>query len=198
MANMSNTIPILILAAGASSRMKGEIKQLLPWGNSTLLGNAINQAKKVSNAVYVVLGANADKILEVISINADIIHNPNWETGMGSSISCGIKHIQKKENPKAVLIMLADQPLIDAVFLNELIQKFINGSAEITATIYKNKAGVPSIFDSSLFPELMNLASDVGARTIVEKHAGKTNLVDPNGKEIDIDTKEKYNQLLDK
>ena len=54
-----NKLAVLILAAGASSRM-GKPKQLLPWKNTTLLGHAIAQAKKVSTAVFVVLGANAE------------------------------------------------------------------------------------------------------------------------------------------
>ena len=192
---MPKSISVLILAAGASTRMDGEIKQLLPWGDSTLLENAVQQAKEVSNNVYVVLGAHMNEILETISIDAHIISNMHWESGMGSSISSGLNSILEKENPDALLIMVADQPLIDAAFLSQLSQDFIKNECKITATAYKNGAGVPAIFESSLFSELQNLRYDFGARKIIKKHNESVRLIDAGGKEIDIDTKEKYNQI---
>jgi len=87
---MNKNITILILAAGASSRM-GEAKQLLPWRDTTLLGNAISTAKTSrANEVLIVLGANADTIkAEVISKNITFLENKLWNLGLGSSISCG-------------------------------------------------------------------------------------------------------------
>ncbi|WP_420601715.1 nucleotidyltransferase family protein [Flagellimonas sp.] len=197
---MSHSISILILAAGASTRMKGDIKQLLPWGATTLLENAVSQAKKVSDDVFVVLGANAQRILDSTSMGVDIIQNHEWESGMGSSISCGVKHIIHKEEPKAILIMLADQPLIDAAFLLELIKGFNHnqGKVKITATAYENGAGVPAIFDNSLFQELLDLQADFGARKVIKRHRLSTNLIIPDGKEIDIDTTDKYTQISGK
>ncbi|WP_136465175.1 nucleotidyltransferase family protein [Flagellimonas onchidii] len=194
---MSKSISILILAAGASTRMDGEIKQLLPWGNKTLLENAITQAKAITKNVYMVLGANAEKILDSVTIDAELVQNNGWKSGMGSSISCGLSYILKKESPQALLIMVVDQPLVDSDFLLELIQKFDKGGLKITATEYQNRAGVPAIFDNSLFSELLELHEDFGARKIIEKYKDFTNLVASNGKEIDIDTKKKYIQLSD-
>ena len=191
-------ISVLILAAGASSRMEGEIKQLLPWGESTLLENAIHQAKGVTDSVYVVLGANAEKILASISIQAEIIHNSNWQLGMGSSISTGLRHILEKENPEALLIMVADQPLIDSTFLSLLKKVHVESQTKITATSYHNGAGVPAIFDKSLFLELKELRADFGARRIIKSHKMLVKQIDPQGKEIDIDTKEKYLEMSGK
>ncbi|MGX1930248.1 nucleotidyltransferase family protein [Flagellimonas sp. 2504JD4-2] len=191
-------IAVLILAAGASSRMEGDIKQLLPWGNSTLLENAIHQAKGVADRVYIVLGANAEKILASIAIHAEIMHNPNWQLGMGSSISTGVRHILEKENPEALLIMVADQPLIDATFLSQLNKVHVESQAKITATSYHNGAGVPAIFDKSLFAELKELQEDFGARRIIKSHKMLVKQIDPQGKEIDIDTKEKYLEISGK
>ena len=121
---MSKNIHIIILAAGASTRM-GKIKQLLPWKNGTLLSNALNTAR-ASNAgsVTVVTGANSAQILKQIDQDGiNVLINEHWTTGMGSSIVSGM-HYLRKNTPdcRAVLLMLSDQPLIDASYLNELMR----------------------------------------------------------------------------
>ncbi len=82
-------IPILLLAAGGSSRM-GQPKQLLPWGNRTLIEHQILTLQKAGQPVNVVLGSNSDLVMPVIEkYPVNIFVNPNWESGMGSSISFG-------------------------------------------------------------------------------------------------------------
>ncbi|SNY99910.1 nucleotidyltransferase family protein [Flagellimonas pacifica] len=195
---MSNSIPILILAAGSSTRMEGEIKQLLPWGKTTLLENAINQAKRISSSVHVVLGANSEKILQSTTLKAHIIKNKSWKSGMGSSISIGVQHIMDMENVEALLIMLADQPLMDSYYLKSLIQEFVKGKHKIVATAYQDKAGVPAIFDNCLFEELASLHQDFGARNVIANNQEQTLLVDPKGREVDVDIKDEYIQILKK
>ena len=86
-------IPILLLAAGSSSRM-GQPKQLLPWGDQTLIGHQIQKLIKTGHPVHVVIGSNSELILPVIEkFPANILINKDWELGMGSSISFGIKQI---------------------------------------------------------------------------------------------------------
>ena len=120
----------------------------------------MQQARGTSDSIHVVLGANAKKILESTSMDANIIQNKDWESGMGSSISTGVGQILNEANPKALLIMLCDQPLIDFHYLMELLEKFTEGEHKIVATAYQNGAGVPAVFDNSLFPELMDLQAD--------------------------------------
>nr|WP_293300601.1 nucleotidyltransferase family protein [Allomuricauda sp.] len=189
-------ISILILAAGASSRMKGKAKQLLPWKDTTLLGHAIVQAKKVSDSVTVVLGARAEHIQNAIPNTVESIHNSNWELGMGSSISKGVQHILKENpSPDGILIMLVDQPLLEAPYLNQLKSKFEKDLSKITATAYGEKVGVPAIFPKHLFLELTQLSGNFGARQIIKAHKKQISVLQPEGKEIDIDTIETYNQL---
>ncbi len=196
---MSQKISAIILAAGASTRMEGGIKQLLPWENTTLLEHAISQAKSVFEEVYVVLGANADTITQNLILDAGLIQNPDWKSGLGSSIAAGVQHvINTDKKPTGILLMLADQPLIDPSFLNELKNSFISGDSNIVATSYNDKLGVPAIFRKSLFRELAELNQDFGARDIIKKHKEQSRSVDPHGKAVDIDTKEKYLQLIDK
>ncbi len=89
-------IAIVILAAGASKRMP-EIKQLLPWKQTTLIGHVIEQciASKAAET-FVVLGAHADEISKVITNQkAHILFNEKWEQGMGTSIAAAMRYFRK-------------------------------------------------------------------------------------------------------
>nr|WP_299337872.1 nucleotidyltransferase family protein [Allomuricauda sp.] len=195
---MSENIPVLILAAGSSSRMEGEIKQLLPYQNTTLLGHAISQAKAVSDKVFVVLGANFEMIQESLSDGVTSVFNPNWESGMGTSISKGVRQILKNDQEsRAILIMLADQPLIDSDFLHEMIHLYNTTRSKIVATRYGERFGVPAVFDFSLVSELQTLHEDYGARHIIQAYSEEVLDIDPKGKEFDVDSKKDYIQLID-
>ena len=106
-----NDLGILILAAGSSTRM-GQPKQLLPWKNSTLLGNTIETAKALTKNILVVLGAHAELIEEKLPKDVNRIINIGWNSGMGSSIALGVQQLERALGPERILILLVDQPLI--------------------------------------------------------------------------------------
>ncbi len=200
MSNPKNSIAILILAAGASRRM-GQPKQLLPWGNSTLLQHAIRHAKGLDiNKIGVVLGAYAQKIQKSLSkYKVELLMNPNWEDGLGSSLAYGIKNLVNTEQTlDGILVMLGDQPLIDTSYLNRLMEAFASENKGIIVTSYGNRVGVPAVFSSRYFSELTDLDRDQGAKEIIRKYKGDMYVVDPEGKAIDLDTKEAYDALLTK
>lgn len=187
-------IAALILAAGKSSRM-GEVKQLLPWLNNTLLGNAIEVANKATiDKVYVVLGAEAQRIQESLtSRNYQVILNQHWQEGLGSSISAGVSGILNSEpETSAILIMLADQPFIDSTYINSMIEHYMGNDGKIIATQYGSKMGVPAIFDKSFFSALQNLKGDLGAGRLIAKNKTNCYSVDPGKKATDLDTPEDY------
>ena len=186
---------ILILAAGTSSRM-GAIKQLLPYKNSTLLNWSIEQAKQSKiNDVFCILGANKEIIIkEIKHQNINVIFNPNYENGLSSSIVSGINYLVSKDF-NSVLIMLADQPNIDSIYLNELIKTSEENHSKIIASNYLGKIGVPSIFPRSYFPQLLSLKGDKGAKEFLNEKASEIIKMAPFNL-IDIDTKEDYQNLI--
>lgn len=192
-------IAIVILAAGASSRMQ-RIKQLLPWGKGTLLGNAIKVASQSnSKAVYVVLGANAEAIRTQITTEVEWVENSNWAKGMGTSISCAMNYLkQTKEVFDGVLLMVCDQPLIDTDYLNKMITFFKSSKNGIVATAYKNKSGVPALFPKMYFKKLANLDGNLGAQEILAENSNNIININPKGKEGDLDTWDEYKQALKK
>lgn len=191
---MKANCAILILAAGSSSRM-GVPKQLLPWKNTTLLENIIQQATEANKEnVFVVLGANIDEIKTKVAFkNTSIIYNNRWKLGMGTSISCGIEFIQKNfPNYTSVLITLSDQPYISSLYLKILMNEFNSTSKKIVATKVENRISVPAIFGACYFKELKKLNEDKGAKNILKKHHQNVKEITSKINFIDIDTMDIY------
>ena len=173
--------------------MKG-IKQLLPWRNTSLLGYAIKQSlQSETDAVLLVLGANKDTILSSVETSeTTIIINNDWPLGMGTSIAAAIRYIESnKLDFDAVLIRLIDQPLLSVEHYNKLINTYTE-SKYIISTSYRSGGGVPVIVDRKHFDELMALASDKGAKEIINNHKNIVTKIDSKGRNIDLDDYETY------
>jgi len=195
--NNKPKIAMLILAAGEAKRMQA-IKQILPWKNTTLLGNAIEQGLNTkANDVFVVLGANSEKIKESISnYDIQIIENKNWKLGLGSSISCAINCFKDKQlNYDALLISLADQPLIPSEYYNLLIEQYTTNQKRIIASNINNIPSVPAIFDAFYFEELTTLNQDKGAKSIIKAASNDVFMVDAAINLVDVDTIEIYENV---
>lgn len=189
-------IAIIILAAGKSSRMK-TAKQLLPIGDTTLLGFSINNALK-SNAdeTFCVLGANYDRVRSSIEkYNVEIIQNENFEEGLSSSIVVGIQHLKNK-NFDGALIILGDQPKISSDYLNCLIDNFKRNKNSIFASDYSGKKGVPAIFPKNHFKDLLQLNGDKGAGLLLNNLIFNVKGVDFKVDLTDLDTPEDHNSFI--
>lgn len=190
-------IAILILAAGESKRMNG-IKQLLPWKNTTLLGNAIEQAiASKGDAVYVVLGANANQIVPAIAhYKVQIIENKNWKNGLGNSIAAGVNYLKENQlDYDAILITLADQPLLNANYYNLLIDNYSQKEAKIIASETNNLPSVPAIFDAVYFEKLSQLNQDKGAKEILLAAQNEVYVVCAAANLMDLDTQMEYEKV---
>lgn len=188
----------IILAAGESSRMK-QIKQLMPWKDTTLLGNAIIEAKNTYlNDLIVVVGSQIDKIMpECIKHDVAYVENFEWSKGMGRSIAVGVNYLLKQGSTyDGILISLGDQPFIDSNYLNNLIDVYRNNIKGIVGTVYKNGVGVPAIFDQTYFMELSQLDKNEGAKSIIKNNGNDVFKIQPLGKEIDLDTLDAYNKAI--
>ncbi|MBD0776311.1 nucleotidyltransferase family protein [Maribacter sp. ANRC-HE7] len=193
----NNNIALIILAAGESSRMQ-QPKQLLPWGDTTLLGHAVNVAQRSeANKFYTVLGAHADAIQKKVALsNTQFIINPEWKKGIGSSIAYATRYLLNSETDyDGLLFMLCDQPLINAEYLNGMIKAYGNGDKNIIATAYEHGNGVPVLFHKKFIGELLALDGDSGAKDIITKNTGEVCALTPKGIQIDLDTYEEYQHL---
>ena len=187
---------IIILAAGASSRF-GYPKQLVRYQNESLIRHALSVATKTAHNIFVVIGANAALMeKEIEDFTAHKVLNKNWEEGMSSSIRCGLNEALK-ENAKldAVIVMLCDQPYVDAAVLKQLIAKHEETNKPIVACAYKDTIGTPVLFYKKIFPALLVLKGQSGAKKIIAENMDATATIPFELGYIDIDTKEDYASL---
>ncbi|NEP02122.1 MAG: nucleotidyltransferase family protein [Symploca sp. SIO2E9] len=195
-----SNIAIIILAAGASTRM-GTPKQLLPYQGNSLLCHTIETAiASVCNPVVVVLGANAQQIRsEVNQPSLMVIKNPDWHLGMGSSIRSGILFLANySQTIDAAVIAVCDQPFLATEIINHLVAAYHATRKPIVACQYADTLGVPVLFSHIFFSELATLGETVGAKKLINKYYNEVfSIPFPRGV-IDIDTLKDYLQLQTK
>ncbi len=180
---MSRTIAIIILAAGASTRM-GRSKQLLPVEGESLLRRSAQTALRTGcSPVVIVLGANSQAHrVELAKLDVQIVENRDWEKGMGTSIRAGIEALPASVD--AALIMLCDQPLVTP----RLLLEFQIREAGIIASEYDGTLGVPALFARKYFPELCALPPESGAKKVIAAHRKEVDAVPFPGGKVDLDT----------
>ncbi|MCQ8119837.1 nucleotidyltransferase family protein [Methylomonas rosea] len=184
----------VILAAGASSRM-GSPKQLLIWQDRPLLTHALANAQAVlAERIVLVLGANAEAIKTAIDLNGvSVALNPDWADGMAGSIRTGIEALPATAG--AVLLMLCDQPLINAAHLQNLLRAWQIAPERIVVSQYAESFGVPAVFPAAFFAQLVGLTGDRGAKPLLLRFEEALVKVPLQEAELDIDTQGDYQRL---
>jgi molybdenum cofactor cytidylyltransferase len=188
---------IIILAAGASTRL-GRPKQLLPWQGITLLQHAVQTALTVTTQPVVVTGANGEHLAAALDPGqVKMVFNPHWEQGIASSIRCGLQALlNRTPTPDQVIFMVCDQPFVTAGLLLDLINEKQKSCKSIVASAYAGILGIPALFDSALFPQLLDLQGDTGARRLIQQYTGEVASVAFEKGVYDIDTVVDYEDLV--
>lgn len=190
-------IGVIILAAGNSSRL-GTPKQLLTYEGKTLLQHSLQLAfDSMAHPVVVILGAHADRIRKETDFNpVHIVVNAGWQEGMASSIRYGIETLSGIDPlTEGAVLMLCDQPYVTSALINELITTNQNTGKAIVASSYSDTLGVPALFHKSIFPQLLQLKDDAGAKGIIQQHINDTAVVAFSKGNVDIDTEADYQEL---
>jgi molybdenum cofactor cytidylyltransferase len=189
-------VALLLLAAGASTRM-GRPKQLLPYHDRTLLRHAAETAVASGCApIVLVTGALHEGLIsEIAGLPIQAVRNENWASGMASSIQAGLAAVASAQ-PRAVLIMLTDQPLVTPALLQQLVAQQQHTQAPIVAAAYGDTLGVPAIFARALLPELLQLQGQQGAVRLIARLGAAVGQVDFPAGLLDVDTPEQYAALV--
>jgi len=202
-----NTIIGIYLAAGQSTRM-GSNKLQLPLGNMSL-GNYALAAALNSRLDYVRVITNdvmADWMdstfyRDPIKQKWSKMYCPEAHLGQAYSLRCGIRAALALE-VRAVMILLADQPLITSEMINELLIRYQMEWANHIPYVASSCDGLarpPVIFDHRMLPELMRLQGDQGARHLIRKEkSGILNDFANPDLFMDVDTVEDYKTLVEK
>jgi CTP:molybdopterin cytidylyltransferase MocA len=185
----------LILAAGSGSRL-GTPKALVELDGERLVDRAVRTLRDGGCApLTVVLGA-----AEVDVDGARQAHNPDWATGMGSSLRVGLAALEQDPaaaDATAVVVSLVDQPLLGPDVVARLLAAHAAGAAIAVAT-YGGKRRNPVLLARETWPEVARLAEgDAGARPYLAAHPDEITPVpcDDIGAPDDIDTAEDLARL---
>ena len=172
----------------------GQPKALLRHQGVSLLRHAAQSAVDSGcRPVVVVLGASADRLLpELDGLDVKWVENPHWQEGLSTSLRVGLNALGPVD---AVLITVCDQPLVSSELLGEIVAAYHDQSPEVVASEYDGTLGVPALFSRSLFPEILALSGDRGAKSVLQAHAeGAVRIQFPQGA-VDIDTRDDYERL---
>ena len=187
----------IILAAGEGKRMV-EVKLTLPLGDKKLIEWVLQAVKLAPLDKYFLVVRPEDK--EIIKIGeswgAEIVLNPEYRSGMSSSIRKALYQISS-EVVEGIFILLGDQPLINPSIIYKMLKAFTPAKREIVVPFYRDKQGNPVLFDSYWREELMKLSGDVGGRVLIKAHPERIKKVEIPDESIflDIDREEDYQKI---
>lgn len=192
-------IGAIILAAGLSNRM-GEPKLLLRVKGEPLISYPVSLASENElNPIVIVTGKDMKQLQQSLATYKDVTYmeNPQFESGMASSLKAGIREIQGLVD--AAMIFLGDQPFIPSEVIQTLIQEYTlnkEKGVKIIRPRYAGTPGHPIIFDSSLFEQFESLDGDEGGKRVIQANRKYVKFIDFVNEEwgVDIDTPQDYAQ----
>lgn len=185
-------VAALVLAAGASRRM-GRPKQTLSCGDANFLERTLDLYRECTRRV-VVLGANAQAVRAATDFRgASVVHNPDWEQGMASSLAAGIRALSQ-ESVDGVWITFCDMPHLKRQTVHDLARCVETAPERIVVPWCDGRRGHPAYLPSALFPEMLGARGDVGARHVIAAHEDELVLcpVDDPAVYADLDDEQSY------
>jgi molybdenum cofactor cytidylyltransferase len=184
----------LVLGAGGSARL-GRPKQLLPYGETTLLGHVVATARACRfDQLLVVVGGGANQVREQVDLSgADVVVNEQFGSGCSSSIAAALRRLDPR--CELLVLLLGDQPGVTAATVEALLAG--RGQAPLAVCRYADGRGHPLAFRRELFAELADLHGDKGVWRLLDQHAGQAVEVPLAGRiPRDVDTEQDYAELL--
>ena len=179
----------IVLAAGRSSRMGPHNKLLESIDGKTIIAHVAEAAiASGADPVIVVTGFEAVRIEEALrDVKVTFANNARFAEGMSSSIKTGLEAL--KANCDGALIVLGDMPEVERRDIEALIAAFAGRNA-ICVPIRDGRQGNPVLWGASYFREMMDLTGDVGAKSLIARHAKHVIEVPlaSNGIFADVDT----------
>jgi molybdenum cofactor cytidylyltransferase len=182
----------LVLAAGGSRRL-GRPKQLLPYGDGTLLGHVVQTARRCGfDQLVVAIGGAADEVRATVDLSgADVVVNDAYGEGCSSSIAAALRVVQGD----VLVLMLGDQPGVTAQTVRALLAG--RGEAPVAVCRYDDGRGHPIAFARSTFGALADLHGDKGVWRLLDQAGDAAAEVAIDGAiPLDVDTEEDYAAVL--
>lgn len=187
---MSNrAVFAIVLAAGASTRF-GRTKQLEQFEGMSLAASAVRKAESVCGVrTVLVTGKDWKEVASACEPLAGFfVINTEYEQGLASSIACGVRAVP--ESADAILLMLADLPLVTTEHLENLVKTWSGSPQSIVASEFEDTLGPPVVFPRIDFDALLALRGDRGARPVIDANRDRVQAIACEEAAFDIDRPE--------
>ncbi|MBS0332880.1 MAG: nucleotidyltransferase family protein, partial [Proteobacteria bacterium] len=168
----------VVLAAGAGSRFGGG-KLTAAWGPGVLLEGALAAAFAAPvRSVTVVIGADAPAVAaaaRAFDPRVLVVHAPDHAEGMAASLRAGIASLPPDTD--GAFVFLGDMPRVPTAVLAKMAQA-VTAGALAAAPVFRGRRGNPVLLDRTLFPDLVGLSGDAGARGVLQGLGARLALVE--------------------
>ena len=190
----------LVPAAGMSTRL-GRNKLLLLFKGKPLIAHAVDTLlASAVDEIVVVLGHEADQVRAAVSeTRVSFVENRAYHEGLASSIHAGFEAIPFSTD--AIMIYLADQPLLEPGDVNFLIRAFAEAdraNKSIVVPFFRGERGNPVIVNSSYKASILAIAGETGCRRVIKQNPDQVLTVEMETDHVirDIDTMDEYERLV--
>ncbi len=185
----------LVLSAGGSKRL-GRPKQLLPFGETTLLGYVLSTARACAfDQTVVALGGSADAVRGAVDLDGvDVVVNEDFGEGCSSSIAAALTVVDPRCH--VLVLMLGDQPGVTP----DTVAKLLAGRGRVPLAVcrYDDGNGHPIAFGRTVFPDLADLHGDKGVWRLLDRRSADAARIPIEGPvPRDVDTPDDYRAVLD-
>ncbi len=185
-------IAAIVLAAGRSTRF-GANKLLQPLAGKAVLRHAVEAALGSQADPVIVVTGNESAVVKAVLAGLPVIFvdNPDFSTGLSSSLKCGVRNLPA--GCEGVLVLLGDMPFVGPPIIDRLIGAFAPERA-ICVPVHRGRRGHPVLWARRFFAGLLALEGDAGAKQLMALHRDLVYEleVDDDAIHIDIDTKEDF------
>ena len=201
----------VVLAAGMSTRM-GRNKLLLTFRDKPLVVHAVDTLlASTVDEIIMVLGHESDKVCDQIEDSARevanrgqrsrlrLIKNPDFRDGLSTSVRTGVQAVSPEAT--AIMIYLADQPLLEPADVDRITEAFAAAKAEnkmIVVPFFKGERGNPVILDASLRDSILGIVGDVGCKGVIKRYPEKVYALEMENDHVvrDVDDAQAYEKLV--
>ncbi len=188
-------VTAVVPAAGESRRM-GRNKLSLPWGETTVLGQTIANARSSGiSDILVITGHDSERVEALLDgMSVRHTHNPYYAKGMLSSVQVAVR--QLPGDSEAALVILGDQPMVDPTIIRLILQTYAAGPKGLIAPAHHGRRGNPVLIDRRYFKELLALAVEEAPRVLLERYPYDLELVEVDSETVlhDLDRPEDYDR----
>jgi len=163
------------------------------WRGRPLVAYALDAARD-GGCAPVVLVVSDDRVASVAAPDVVVVRNEAPEQGIASSLQCALRHFEPDPSVPAVVVGLADQPLIGAAAYRSVAAAYDTG-ARLAYASYAGVRGNPVLLGREHWPEVMTLTADEGARVLFRRYGGVAVPCGDAGAAADVDTPQDLAEL---